>query len=243
MSSILNPDGNVSVNAGRPETITDADDETKDFVVAVAGFTEDTWTDIFAQSGESYRPPKIVLFTGAVDSACGFAQAAAGPFYCRTDERVYLDLSFFQELHNRFQAPGDFAQAYVIAHEIGHHIQNLLQVFDRVESLQKFAGPAERNEISVRLELQADCFSGVWANRTEQTQRSRLQGFLESGDVDEALRAASMIGDDRLQMQAQGYVIPETFTHGTAEQRSRWFRRGLEMGSTASCNTFAVSNP
>src|SRR5262249_20030063 len=192
-----------------------ADDQTKDFIAVVLGSTEDTWSGIFQRSGKTYREPTLVLFTGAVDSACGFAQAAMGPFYCPSDEKVYLDTSFFQDLRDRFQAPGDFAQAYVVAHEIGHHVQNLLGLTDRL-------GGSRSNRTSVRLELQADCLAGVWA--------SRNRNILDPGDIDEALNAASMIGDDRLQMQSRGYVVPESFTHGTSQQRSYWFKTGFEKG-------------
>jgi uncharacterized protein len=223
-SAILNttaPD--TSVNAGSP-----ADDQTKDFIATVLGYTEDTWSQIFRNGGRTYREPKLVLFTGAVESACGFAQAAMGPFYCPSDEKVYLDTSFFQELRDRFHSPGDFAQAYVIAHEIGHHVQNLLGITEQVERNRS-------NQTSVRLELQADCLSGVWANHNRDV--------LDPGDIDEALRAASMIGDDRLQMQSRGYVVPESFTHGTAEQRSRWFKTGFQNGMVSACNTFNVVTP
>ena len=215
-----------------------ADEETKDFVSAVVGYTEDTWSQIFREGGATYRPPKLVLYTGAVESACGFGQAAMGPFYCPGDEKVYLDTAFFQELRRRFQAPGDFAQAYVIAHEIGHHVQNLLGISGQVESVQRRAGQRQANQASVRLELQADCLAGVWANRTERSQQAQARHFLETGDVDEALRAASQIGDDKLQQEAQGYVVPESFTHGSAEQRVRWFRQGLQSGTVQGCNTF-----
>lgn len=214
-------------NAPLAETDAGLNDERKDFVAAVVGFTEDTWTEIFREGGGEYRPPKMVLYTQAVESACGYGQAAMGPFYCPADEKVYLDLSFFQELHNRFQAPGDFAQAYVIAHEVGHHVQNLLNNLN----------PGRSNQASVRTELQADCLAGVWANRTERSQRAGTRGFLDPGDVDEALRAASMIGDDNLQMRSRGYVVPESFTHGTAEQRARWFKQGFQSGNIAGCNT------
>jgi predicted metalloprotease len=203
---------------------TPEEEAAKDFVSAVVGYTEDTWSNIFQRSGATYRPPTLVLYTGAVESACGVGQAAMGPFYCPGDERIYLDMSFFAELRDRFQAPGDFAQAYVIAHEVGHHVQNLLGTSARRGD----------NESSVRLELQADCMAGVWANMTERTEEQ----FLETGDAEEALNAASMIGDDRLQMQSQGYVVPESFTHGSAEQRMFWFRRGLETGNLAACDTF-----
>jgi predicted metalloprotease len=235
-SEVFNPDSE-RVEARGPGN-TPANDATKDFTATVLGYTEDTWSDIFRREGRTYREPKLVLFTGAVDSACGFAQAAMGPFYCPSDEKVYLDTSFFQELHDRFRSPGDFAQAYVIAHEVGHHVQNLLGISDKVHALQERSGKTQANQASVRLELQADCLAGVWAKHTEQMQR-----FLDPGDIDEALGAASMIGDDRLQMRSRGYVVPESFTHGTAEQRSGWFRRGFESGSTSSCNTFQQANP
>ena len=215
-----------------------ADDAAKDFVQTVVGYTEDTWSEIFREGGSTYRPPTLVLFTGAVESACGFGQAAMGPFYCPSDQKVYLDQAFFQELRDRFQAPGDFAQAYVIAHEIGHHVQNLLGVSDRVAAAQQRSREREANQASVRLELQADCFAGVWANRTERNQRAQSQTFLEIGDLEEALRAASQIGDDKLQMETRGYVVPESFTHGSAEQRMRWFKQGFQTGSVQGCNTF-----
>jgi predicted metalloprotease len=180
----------------------------------------------------------MVLYMGAVESACGFGQAAMGTFYCTGDEKVYLDLSFFQELRDRFQAPGDFAQAYVIAHEVGHHVQNLLNISGQVEAVRRRSSPTEGNQASVRLELQADCLAGVWANRTEQSQRAQARAFLDPGDVDEALRAASMIGDDKLQMQTQGYVVPESFTHGSAAQRTQWFKQGFQSGSFNACDTF-----
>ena len=240
-SVILNQ--NPAVNAGGPAATSPADEETKQFVSTVLAYTEDTWSDLFRQANKTYREPKLVLFTGAVESACGFAQAAMGPFYCPDDEKVYLDMSFFQELRNRFQAPGDFAQAYVIAHEIGHHVQNLLGISDKVAALRQRANRTQANHASVMLELQADCFAGVWANHTERMQQSNMKDFLENGDIDEALRAASMIGDDRLQMQSQGYVVPESFTHGTAEQRSRWFKQGFQTGQMSGCNTFSGATP
>jgi hypothetical protein len=228
----------TAVDASGPVSTSPADQETKDFVATVIGYTEDTWSDLFQRSSQTYRPPKLVLFNGAAESACGFAQAAMGPFYCPDDERIYLDMTFFQELRDRFHAPGDFAQAYVIAHEVGHHVQKLLRITDQVERIQSRASNNEGNRASLRLELQADCFAGVWANHTE-----RMKGFLESGDVDEALRAATMIGDDRLQMQSRGYVVPESFTHGTAEQRSGWFKKGLDSGMVSECNTFETATP
>src|SRR5262245_19108331 len=235
---LINSGRETPVNAGGPANTSPADEATKDFVATVLGYTEDTWSDIFRREGIRYREPKLVLFTGAVESACGFGQAAMGPFYCLSDEKVYLDTSFFQELRDRFHSPGDFAQAYVIAHEVGHHVQNLLGISDQVNAYQQRAPRARANEASVRLELQADCFAGVWATHTEEMQK-----FLDPGDVDEALNAASMIGDDRLQMQSRGYVVPESFTHGTAAQRSRWFKKGFQGGTTSSCNIFDVANP
>jgi len=237
-SSIMNTGTDTTVSANNP-----ADEETKDFVSTVLAYTEDTWSNIFQSAGRTYREPKLVLFTGAVESACGFGQAAMGPFYCPADEKVYLDMSFFQELRDRFHAPGDFAQAYVIAHEIGHHVQNQLGVTRQVEALQRRSSPAEANALSVRMELQADCLAGVWANRTQQMEASQSREFLETGDAEEALRAASRIGDDRLQMQTQGYIVPESFTHGTAEQRLRWFKKGLDSGSVPACDTFKATNP
>jgi predicted metalloprotease len=229
---------NVDPGGSAPAAAPPADDEMANFVSVVLGYTEDAWTEIFSAGGRSYRPPTLVLFSGAVQSACGFGQAAMGPFYCPGDERVYLDTSFFQELHERFQAPGDFAQAYVIAHEVGHHAQNLLNLTAQVEQVRRNASSAEANDASVRLELQADCFAGVWANRTERAAQSQFKEFLEAGDFEEALNAASAIGDDKLQMQAQGYVVPESFTHGSAQQRMTWFKRGFDTGQPDACNTF-----
>ena len=215
-----------------------ADNAAKEFVSLVVGSTEDAWSEIFREGGSSYRAPSLVLFTGAVESACGFGQAAMGPFYCPPDEKVYIDLSFFQELRDRFQAPGDFAQAYVIAHEVGHHVQNLLGISSQVQNYQQRARQTEANQASVRLELQADCLAGVWANRTERLRREQERSFLDVGDLEEALRAASAIGDDKLQMETKGYVVPESFTHGSAEQRMRWFKQGFQNGTVQSCNTF-----
>ena len=198
--------------------------------------TEDTWGELFKAGGRTYVDPKLVLFSGAVQSACGFAQAAVGPFYCPADQKVYIDLSFYRDLRDRFHAPGDFAEAYVIAHEVGHHVQNLLGISDKVHAAQERGSEAQANALSVRLELQADCLAGVWAYHA-----NRARHILEAGDVEEGLNAASQIGDDRMQMRARGYVSPESFTHGSSEQRVRWFKRGLESGSTKSCDTFAVA--
>jgi hypothetical protein len=213
-----------------------ADDELKRFVSVVLADTEDTWQGLFQQMGRQYQDPTLVLFTGTVSSGCGRAQAAMGPFYCPMDRKLYIDLGFYRELRDRFQAPGDFAQAYVIAHEVGHHVQNLLGISDKVQAAQQRApGQAETNALSVRLELQADCFAGIWGNHANRDRR-----MLELGDVEEALTAASAIGDDRLQRQARGTVSPDSFTHGSSAQRVRWFRTGLESGRLEACDTFGT---
>jgi uncharacterized protein len=210
------------------------DDELGQFVRVVLGTTEDAWNEIFRQQGSRYREPTLVLFNGQVSSACGRATASVGPFYCSGDERLYIDLSFYRELKERFRAPGDFAQAYVIAHEVGHHIQHLTGAMQKVGAAQRRMSEAEANRLSVRLELQADCYSGIWARYADQ------RGVVEPGDIEEALQAASAIGDDRLQKQAQGYVVPDSFTHGTSEQRARWFRAGYESGDVRRCDTFSA---
>lgn len=204
-----------------------------DFVSVVLADTEDTWNDLFRRGGTTYREPRLILFTDAVESACGYAESAVGPFYCPRDEKVYIDLGFFREMEDRFHAPGDFAQAYVIAHEIGHHVQNLLGISEKVQNARARASQVEGNRISVRLELQADCLAGVWAYHA-----NRMRNIIEEGDVEEAIGAASAIGDDRLQRQSRGFVVPDAFTHGTSEQRVRWFRRGLQSGEVNQCNTF-----
>ena len=209
------------------------EEELKKFVAVVLAETEDVWTDIFRQNGRQYRKPTLVLFTDRVESACGVAGAASGPFYCPGDQKVYLDLSFFRELQTRFRAPGDFAAAYVIAHEVGHHVQNLLGTMDKVNAAQSRTSRDQANQLSVRLELQADFLAGVWAHYTQQ------KGLLETGDLEEALGAASAVGDDRLQRESQGYVVPDSFTHGSSEQRARWFRRGLETGDIRQGDTFS----
>jgi predicted metalloprotease len=213
---------------------TPQEEELADFVSVVLADTEDTWTEIFQQAGKTYEEPNLVLYTGAVQSACGTGSAAMGPFYCPGDHKVYIDLSFFDELRRRHGAPGDFAQAYVIAHEVGHHVQNLLGISEKVRDAQRGLGTADANALSVKLELQADCFAGVWGYHAD-----RARQVLEAGDIDEALMAASAIGDDRLQKEGQGYVVPDAFTHGTSRQRVEWFKRGIEHGDIASCNTFA----
>jgi len=212
-----------------------AENQLADFVSVVLADTEDTWGEIFRAGGATYQQPTLVLFSGAVDSACGFAQAAMGPFYCPADKKVYIDLSFYQDLKNKMGAPGDFAQAYVIAHEVGHHVQNLLGISDKVHQMRRQISQEEYNQLSVRLELQADCFSGLWANHADRTRQ-----ILETGDVEEALNAASMIGDDRLQKQSRGYVTPDSFTHGSSAQRVRWFKKGLQSGNLQTCDTFGA---
>jgi predicted metalloprotease len=211
------------------------DDEMKEFVSVVLADTEDVWNEQFRRQGAEYREPTLVLFTGQVQSACGYASAAVGPFYCPGDEKVYIDLAFYDELQRRFNAPGDFAQAYVIAHEVGHHVQNLMGTSDRVHRARSRVSEEEFNELSVRLELQADFYAGVWAHHANRTRQ-----IIEPGDLEEAIRAASAIGDDRLQMQQQGYVVPDSFTHGTSEQRVRWFRKGYESGDVSEGDTFKV---
>ncbi|MCC6676380.1 MAG: zinc metallopeptidase [Phycisphaerales bacterium] len=224
--------------AGPAGPLSAAEEAQADFVRRVLGDTEDVWSDLFARAGRTYAEPTLVLFSDRVESACGIAGAATGPFYCPADSKVYIDLSFYDDLATRFGAPGDFAQAYVIAHEVGHHIQNLLGTAEKVHSARGRVSEAEYNDLSVRLELQADYLAGVWAHHA-QTSRQ----ILESGDVEEALRCAAAIGDDRLQRQAQGYVVPESFTHGTSEQRARWFRMGLETGDINTHNPFTVPTP
>jgi predicted metalloprotease len=206
-----------------------------DFVSVVLADTEDTWSELFRQGGQRYAEPTLVLFTDAVESACGLADAAMGPFYCPGDQKVYIDLGFYRELQERFHAPGDFAQAYVIAHEVGHHVQNLLGIEAEVRAARQRSGEREGNRLSVLLELQADCLAGVWAHHA-----ARTRAVVEQGDVEEALGAASAIGDDRLQRQTRGRVVPDSFTHGTSEQRARWFSRGLETGQLAQCDTFSA---
>ncbi|MDX6303098.1 MAG: uncharacterized protein QOI77_67, partial [Blastocatellia bacterium] len=208
------------------------EEELKKFVAVVLAETEDVWTEVFRQNGRQYRKPTLVLFSGLVDSACGQASAAAGPFYCSGDEKLYIDLSFFSELKTRFGAPGDFAIAYVVAHEVGHHVQKLLGTTDRISAAQRRMREAEANQLSVRVELQADYMAGVWAHY------AKSRGIVEPGDVEEALGAASAVGDDRLQKQNQGYVVPDSFTHGTSAQRIRWFQKGFETGDVRQGDTF-----
>ena len=206
-----------------------------DFVSVVLADTEDTWNKIFTEKGGSYREPTLVLFSGKVESACGFAQAAMGPFYCPEDQQVYIDLSFYKDLKNRLDAPGDFAQAYVVAHEIGHHVQKLIGISDKAHQARQQLSSKEYNKVSVKLELQADCFAGIWANHAD-----RVRNIVESGDIEEALNAASHIGDDRLQQQARGYVTPDSITHGPPAQRVHWFTIGYQSGILEACDTFSA---
>jgi uncharacterized protein len=222
--------GTVEQPTGQPAN--PAEDKAADFVKVVLGYTEDTWHQIFRAHGKEYEEPKLRLFSRQVSSACGLTSAAVGPFYCPPDHKVYLDLSFFAELDRRFGAPGDFAQAYVVAHEVGHHVQNLLGLSDAVHARRSRVSEVEANRLSVMTELQADCYAGVWAHYVQAKAK------LDPGDVEEGLRAASAIGDDTLQRQARGRVVPETFTHGSSEQRVRWFKQGMTTGKMESCNTF-----
>jgi len=208
--------------------------ESRELVAVVLKDTEKTWQELFAIGGQNYEEPRLVMFTGAVQSACGAAQSAVGPFYCPGDRKVYIDLSFFDDLKNRFGAPGDFAQAYVVAHEVGHHVQNLLGVSRQIHDAAQNANSAQANALSVRQELQADCYAGIWAHHANASRQ-----LLESGDIEAGLAAAAAIGDDRLQMQSRGVTAPESFTHGTSAQRVRWFKRGLESGRVAECDSFA----
>ena len=233
-SEMMAPPAVESTQPGQPRPA--AEDEMARFVSMVLADTEDTWGPIFKSGGAQYQEPGMVLYTGATRSACGVGQAQMGPFYCPADGKVYLDLSFFDELGSRFGAPGDFAQAYVIAHEVGHHVQNLLGISDKVQQARQRVSEREANLLSVRLELQADCLAGVWAHHAHRSRQ-----VLEAGDVEEGLAAASAVGDDRMQKQAQGYAVPDSFTHGRAAQRVRWFRNGLESGALRSCDTFSVA--
>jgi predicted metalloprotease len=207
------------------------------FVSTVLASTEDAWTEIFRQGGARYEPPRLVMFTGATPTACGFGQSAAGPFYCPEDRTIYIDLGFYRMLKQRFKAPGDFAQAYVVAHEVGHHVQNLLGTMDKVQSRRRVS-ERQNNRLSVRLELQADCYAGIWARQSQQAK-----GWLEQGDIEEGLNAASQIGDDKMQMRSEGMVVPDAFTHGSSEQRVYWFRVGVQGSKLSDCDTFARMEP
>jgi uncharacterized protein len=227
--------GGAQLPQGRP---VDPNDPSTKFIKRVLATTEDVWQGQFQRLGGRYKEPRLVLFSGAVDSACGMADAAVGPFYCPGDEQVYLDLSFFDELAQKLRAPGDFAQAYVVAHEIGHHVQKLRGISDQVDAARRRVSEREANRLSVRLELQADFYAGVWAHDLNQMRGNQMRSIIQPGDIDEALRAASQIGDDRLQKQGRGYVVPDSFTHGSSEQRVRWFKKGFETGDIKQGDTF-----
>jgi len=234
------PEGKTDVanpgDTGGGVTTTDVTtDAGKDFVARVLGSTERVWSGIFKNMGRQYQEPSLVLFSGFVQSACGMAQAAMGPFYCPLDQKVYIDLSFYQDMKSRLGAPGDFAQAYVIAHEIGHHVQNLFGIADKVTQARMQASEEDGNALSVRMELQADCFAGIWTKEANATAN-----ILEQGDIEEGLNAAAAIGDDRLQKRSQGYVVPDAFTHGSSEQRVRWFKKGLEASDLRACDSFGA---
>jgi uncharacterized protein len=226
----------LSSQESRPLHQSEEEKALVDFVSVVLADTEGTWKTIFKQQGGQYKEPQLVLFRGAVRSACGLAQAAMGPFYCPGDQKVYIDLAFYNDLKTRFKAPGDFAQAYVIAHEVGHHVQTLLGISQQVQKAKQGRSEVEQNRLTVRQELQADCLAGIWAHHADRSRQ-----LLESGDVEEGLAAASAIGDDRLQKQAQGYVTPDAFTHGSSAQRVKWFKVGFEQGNLKRCDTFAAA--
>ncbi|MEI9400922.1 neutral zinc metallopeptidase [Mesorhizobium argentiipisi] len=225
--------GQITEDTGSQNGGSPANDEMKQFVATVLADTEDTWTGIFKSQGLTYEDPKLVLFSGQVRSACGFASAAAGPFYCPGDRKVYLDMTFFQQLDQQFGASGEFARAYVVAHEVGHHVQNLTGIMSKFNQMRQGMSEADANQLSVRIELQADCFAGVWAHYTGQ------KGILEQGDIESALNAAKQIGDDTLQKRMQGYVVPESFNHGTSQQRQTWLARGFKSGKLSDCNTMS----
>jgi uncharacterized protein len=224
-------------NDRQPRAVSGEDDSMKHFVSVVLADTEDVWTKIFRDQGRSYSPPKLVLFRRGIQSGCGLASAQMGPFYCPTNQKIYIDLSFYELLKSRFKAPGEFAEAYVIAHEVGHHVQNLQGRLQTVQRLQAAASGPQRNAIQVKVELQADCYAGVWAKNTE-----RINKTLEPGDIEQALRAASAIGDDAIQKGTRGYAVPDSFTHGTSDQRVRWFKRGYDSGSMSNCDTFGTQS-
>ncbi len=231
---LLNQAGNLApAQQEQPVTFSPEEERLKEFMSVVLADTEDVWGALFQASGQRYQPPKLVLFSGAVESACGFAEAAMGPFYCPADQKLYLDMQFFNDLAQRHDAPGDFAQAYVVAHEVGHHVQTLLGTSEQVHAARQRAGEAQGNMLQVKMELQADCFAGVWAHHAHKQRQ-----ILEPGDTEEALAAAAGVGDDRLQQQTRGYVVPDSFTHGSSEQRMRWFNRGLQSGDPGQCDTF-----
>ncbi len=233
--AVLDSLQNANRGSGTPYVETAQEKEMADFVSVVLADTETVWTGIFSELGKEYSDPTLVLYTDSVESACGVAGSSTGPFYCPSDGNLYIDLSFFSELRDRFQAPGDFAMAYVVAHEVGHHVQTLLGVTDQLQTLRQQLSEADYNEYSVRFELQADYLAGVWASRAQG------RGLLEAGDLEEALKAANAVGDDRIQREAQGYVVPDSFTHGTSEQRMRWFKKGFDSGNLDNWDTFGAA--
>ena len=236
-SVVLNQVGDQApTQAERQATFNPEEERLKEFMSVVLADTEDVWGTLFQGSGQAYQAPTLVLFSGAVESACGFAEAAMGPFYCPADQKLYLDMRFFNDLAQRHDAPGDFAQAYVVAHEVGHHVQTLLGISKKVHAARSQAGPAQGNALQVKMELQADCFAGVWAHHAQQARQ-----ILEPGDAEEALAAAAGVGDDRLQQQSRGVVVPESFTHGSSAQRMRWFSLGMQRGDPAQCDTFQAA--
>lgn len=236
-SVVLNQVDNLApAQTEQQTTFTPEEERLKEFMSVVLADTEDVWGALFRGSGQAYTQPKLVLFSGSVQSACGFAEAAMGPFYCPGDQKLYLDMSFFNDLAKRHDAPGDFAQAYVVAHEVGHHVQTLLGVSKQVNAARQRTGEAEGNALQVRMELQADCFAGVWTHHANKARQ-----ILEPGDTEEALAAAAGVGDDRLQKKARGYVVPESFTHGSSEQRVRWFSRGMQSGDPGQCDSFKAT--
>ncbi|MHB8914533.1 MAG: KPN_02809 family neutral zinc metallopeptidase [Thiobacillus sp.] len=236
-SVVLNQANNLAPEQQTQTQFSPEEERLKEFMSVVLADTEDVWGTLFSKGGKTYEQPKLVLFSGAVQSGCGSAQSAMGPFYCPADHKVYLDMSFFNELSKRLDAPGDFAQAYVVAHEVGHHVQNLMGIADKVHNARQSGGEQAANALQVRMELQADCFAGVWAYHANQKRQ-----ILEPGDTEEALAAASGVGDDRLQKKARGYVVPESFTHGSSAQRMRWFTTGMQNGDPAQCDTFNARN-
>jgi len=236
-SVVLNQAGTLTpAQTEQRTTFSPEEERLKEFMSVVLADTEDVWGTLFRDAGQPYRQPKLVLFSGAVQSACGFAEAAMGPFYCPGDQKLYLDMDFFNDLAQRHDAPGDFAQAYVVAHEVGHHVQTLLGVSNEVNAARQRASAADGNALQVRMELQADCFAGVWAYHANRNRQ-----VLEPGDTEEALAAAAGVGDDRLQKKTRGYVVPESFTHGSSAQRMRWFSRGMERGDPAQCDSFKAT--
>jgi hypothetical protein len=235
-SVVLNQSGTRVTSEPQPAPLDPEEERLKDFVSVVLADTEDVWGELFRSTGQAYRPPTLVLFSGAVESACGFAEAAVGPFYCPADQRLYLDMRFFNDLAQRHDAPGDFAQAYVVAHEVGHHVQTLLGISEQVHTARQRSGEAAGNALQVRMELQADCLAGVWAHHAQQARQ-----ILEPGDAQEALAAAAGVGDDRLQKQTRGVIVPESFTHGSSAQRMRWFQTGMSQGNVGDCDTFKAA--